>query len=272
MTLEHLKWKWLYARVWLAKRFAQRHRLNHRRICVDITFNCNLKCYNCNRSCRQAPSYDRMTLDQVAHFLEESRQAQRGWTHIMIEGGEPTLHPHFLEIVAAVIDYRRSCSPATQIILSTNGYGDEVQRILPKVPQEVIIYNSKKTSPERAEFDAFNMAPVDREEYRGADFTRACYIPTFWGIGLTRYGYYPCSVSGGIDRVFGFDIGRQTVPSSEDPMHAVLRTVCRYCGHFIRFNTINRREEISESWAKAYEAFKENPPVLTVYGGKSDSA
>jgi hypothetical protein len=265
MNLEDLKWKKLYAWRYLSKLWIYRNRLNHDRICIDITFNCNLKCFNCNRSCRQAPSADHMSPGQIEHFLRESMARERRWTHIMIEGGEPTSHSQFPEIVDMILEYKRSFSPATQVILSTNGYGQEVNRRLEKVSQDVILYNSRKTSPVRTEFDAFNVAPVDNEKYKNTDFSRACHIATFWGTGLTRYGYYPCSVGGGIDRVFGFDVGRKELPSHGDPMTQELERLCRVCGHFIRFNRVRRVDQISASWIDAYRAYGENPPVLELY-------
>lgn len=267
MRLADLPWKWLYFRRFLTKLLVRRNRLNHDRIILDITFDCNLRCNNCNRSCSQAPSRDGMTPGQIEHFLRESREAGRRWTHIMIEGGEPTRHKDFLEILSLILDYRQRHSRGTEIILSTNGYGTETRRALSRVPESVTIYNSRKTSPEQTQFDAFNVAPIDQDGCRQVEFSRACHIPTFWGIGINRHGYYPCSVSSGIDRVFGFDIGRKALPPHGDQMQEELRTVCRFCGHFIPFNKILNGEHMSPSWIDAYQAYRETPPTLTLYGG-----
>ena len=35
---------------------------------VDITYACNLKCFNCNRSCQQDPTGDRMSTEQIQTF------------------------------------------------------------------------------------------------------------------------------------------------------------------------------------------------------------
>src|SRR5512136_1024527 len=39
-----------------------RYRRSRDRIDIDITWDCNLRCYHCNRSCQQAPTEERMTI------------------------------------------------------------------------------------------------------------------------------------------------------------------------------------------------------------------
>ena len=47
-----------------------RYRRSRDRIDIDITWACNLRCDNCNRSCRQAPTDEHMTVGQIQRFLE----------------------------------------------------------------------------------------------------------------------------------------------------------------------------------------------------------
>ena len=39
---------------------------------IEITTDYNLKCFNCDRSCRPALSEEYMTVEQIKLFLEES--------------------------------------------------------------------------------------------------------------------------------------------------------------------------------------------------------
>jgi hypothetical protein len=257
-------WKWLEWRKLLARLFVSRYHVNHQRIILDLTFACNLGCYNCNRSCTQAPSDDAMTVDQIRKFVRESVDAQRRWSYIQLEGGEPTLHPDLDEIVSELLRYKLEHSPETQIVLCTNGV-DRSSSITKDLPEEVEIWNSKKQGRFHERFVAFNRAPMDDPRFRKADYTRACHIPTFWGIGLNRYGYYPCSASGGIDRVFGFDFGRKTLPAQDDPMLKECEAFCRWCGNFMRFNRVKEQEDMSASWRRVYRAYAKGRPVLTLY-------
>ena len=49
-----------------------RYRRSRTRVELDITWACNLRCFNCNRSCEQAPTGESMTLDQIRRFVDES--------------------------------------------------------------------------------------------------------------------------------------------------------------------------------------------------------
>jgi len=70
------------------------------RIIIDLTHCCDLSCLDCNRSCGvdQAPAEEFISLDQIRRFVTESIAAGKHWRRIMLEGGEPTLHPQLDEI------------------------------------------------------------------------------------------------------------------------------------------------------------------------------
>ncbi len=111
----------------------------------------------------------------------------------------------------------------------------------------------------------FNLAPVDLEEYAHADFRNGCPLTCDSGIGLSPYGYYPCAVAGGIDRIVGFDRGRKSLPDPSDDMAEEMARFCSLCGLF-RLNytaEADGRPPLSPSWQRAYADWRENEPVLT---------
>ena len=95
-------------------------------------------------------------------------------------------------------------------------------------------------------------------------------MTSFCGIGLNRYGYYACSVCGGIDRVLNQE--RCAIGSlkevSEGKLRAQLDRFCRLCGNFKDYDRnqglfIPRVEKaplnenkISPSWKKIYDSYK----------------
>lgn len=257
------------------------YRPSHRRIIIDITTDCNLGCVDCNRSCapEQAPSREHMSLEQIERFVAESVAAERRWEAILIEGGEPALHPQFQEIVGIVEDYRRAHSPRTWIQVLTNGYSDYTRRILARLPKAWEVYSSEKRGRVQPGHLAFNVAPVDLPEFESADFSGGCMQPAHFGLGLTRHGYYPHPICGGIDRVFGFDVGRKSLPSVEDDLRDQFSRLCRYCGCFRLFNRACHpkfglppppeeqalRGQMTASWLEAYGKYRESPPRLTLY-------
>jgi len=233
------------------------YKQNHSRIEIDITYKCNLKCRNCNRSCRQAPSEECMSVEQIEKFVEESKEQKRKWKYINIAGGEPTLYRNIHDIIRLLLSYKNNFSPDTVIHLLTSG--------LRKIPDGIVIENSNKHSVPFY-FYPFNVAPADCRRYKYADYTNGCSVSSNCGMGLTPYGYYTSAVAGSIDRVYGFNIGRKSLPSLNDSMVDQRKILCKYCGHFREFdNELTREERMSSSWKKAYENYRKNRPHLSLY-------
>lgn len=245
---------------------------NLNRIEIDITWHCNLLCKNCNRSCRQAPTTEQMTIEQIKKFIQESIQNQKKWEYIRIVGGEPTLHPNILEILSLLGEYQATYSPTTTLVLVSNGYSDYVNNILKQVPKTVIIKNTAKDSPDQPTFESFNIAPIDLPNYKNINFSNACKITTNCGLGLNRYGYYPCAVAGGIDRIFGLHLGKLQLPLHDKETRPVLSVCCRLCGHFFQGSFITKAQlelqklnSYSPTWEKAYQNFRLHKPDLLLY-------
>jgi SAM-dependent methyltransferase len=222
---------------------------------IDITYRCNARCPNCNRSCTQAPDDLEMALTQVQAFVQDSIAAKVRWERIHLLGGEPTLHRHFDAIVALLRDYRNRHNPPLRIVVCTNNQGAAVQRAVANLPQDIDLRTSPRASRPRL-FRPFNMAPIDLKRYRYAHYASGCRIMAECGMGLTPMGYYPCSIAGGIDRIFGFNRGRTRLPPPDDAMQDLLTLFCPLCGHF-GFAWPTRREKMSPVWRQAYARFHE---------------
>jgi glycosyltransferase involved in cell wall biosynthesis len=137
--------------------------------------------------------------------------------------------------------------------------------VLRRIPASVDIRDTKKDDRCQAQFVPFNLAPRETAEYAHADFRNACFVTRDSGIGLSPNGYYPCVVAGGIDRVFGFNRGRQSLPAPEDGMERELAHFCSLCGFFRLNYTIETNGEplVSPAWERAYAAWRLTPPALT---------
>jgi len=256
------------------------HRRHPRVIELDLTYDCNLRCKNCNRSCGQAPSEVRMTLGQIEHFVSESIEHDIRWDDIRLLGGEPTLHPGLFEIIDALLDYRRRMGGAGSITLLSNGAGAAVRSVLARIPEGITISSSSKDERpgsyawyvgEKGEefYIDFNDAPKDHARNTLTDYANGCWIPVRHGIGLNPYGYYCCSCAASIDRVFGFDLGRKSLPHPEDLMAEQRRVFCGLCGHFGGGRKVVNAKgaTISPSWEKAYARYNAGgQPELTRYG------
>lgn len=231
-------------------------------VAVDITYECDLHCFNCNRSCSQDPSNDRMSTGQVRQFLEECRETGIRWQWIRVLGGEPTLHPDFLEIMGLFARYRDEFSPRTRLTVNTNGYSERSRTLVSRLPAGVEVEDSGKVGPKQR-FKSFNVAPVDLPRYSGVDYANACANTYHCGIGVTPYGYYPCATAGAIDRTFGFDLGRKVLPGADDDMREECRALCGLCGLFKREADTVYQPVMSSTWVEAYERSRKNPTPLS---------
>jgi len=244
--------------------FGPRYRRSRSLIEIDITYSCNMRCLNCDRSCRQAPSEESMTVAQIGKFTQESRDKGIKWERIRVLGGEPTNHPDLLKILDVLLEYKNTYSPETKIELWTNGFGENAAETLKKVPQDLKIQNSHKTSGLQA-FEPFNLAPQDSLLNPLFDYSLGCHVTENCGMGLTPYGYYPCAASGGIDRIFGYNLGRKELPDFNEEMTDQMRAFCRLCGHYATYMKTIRTEEVSPTWKKAYESYSKKKFQLDRY-------
>lgn len=227
---------------------------SHRYIELDITYKCNLRCFNCNRSCTQAPSRAELSVGQIRQFVSDSLQKGYEWKRIRLLGGEPTLHKNFFDIINILLAYKAQYNPKLRIVVCTNGHGTKVNKVLSKLPEEIIQKNTIKTSNSNL-FRPFNVAPKDTGVHKFSDFSSGCRIIEDCGIGYTPQGYYICAVAGAIDRIFGFDIGRQALPDKKDTLIDHCKTFCPLCGHF-GFIWPIKKPKISPTWQKAYKILK----------------
>jgi hypothetical protein len=247
---------------WLGPRYRRSRSLLE----IDITWACNLRCNNCNRSCSQAPTGEGMTLAQIEHFVEECVAQGRRFERVRLLGGEPTLHPEFHAMLDVLRAWRDAHVPEMILEVTTNGHGAKVQASVARIPADVVVENTAKTTVEQP-FQSFNVAPVDLPAYRRADFRNGCAVTEVCGMGLTPHGFYACAVAGGIDRIVGLDMGRPTLPSPDDDMHDQLEAFCRRCGSFKRHHEEPVTAPVaSPTWEEAYRSHRARRPELGRYG------
>ncbi len=227
---------------------------SRRRVEIDITYRCNMRCLNCNRSATQAPAAIDMPVAQVEAFVNDSLAAGVHWERVRLLGGEPTLHPDFFSILTLLETYRHRHNPMLRIVICTNGSGRQVRKVLSALPPKIVVKNTYKNGRQRL-FRPFNQAPVDLRRHRFADFSCGCRIIEDCGLGLTPQGYYPCAIAGGIDRIFGFGLGRRSLPAVDDDMTDLLERLCPLCGHF-GFARPTRKPRMSRTWKSGYDRYR----------------
>ena len=236
---------------------------NLKKIEIDITYLCNLKCTGCDRSCTQAPETLHMPVQTIREFLSQTEKMRHYWESVHILGGEPTLHPNFIEIITLLDDWFQKHSPSTKLKVISNGYSRKTRELLSRIPQRWYYENSfKDGSPDISYFEPFNIAPIDLPEWKNEDFSKGCWISQYCGIGLTPEGYFPCAVAGGIERIMNLGEGAKSLPSNDNVLKDMYASYCQFCGHYLQDRYLTRKEresgcykpsEISKSWKKAYK-------------------
>ena len=248
---------------------------NMNKVEIDITYVCNLGCEACNRSCPQAPTTEQLDVHDIERFVQESIEIGKQWEFINILGGEPTLHPELKAMISCIVDqYIRPYSPQTQIQIVSNGYTEYSRALLDELqdvyPELWVDRSSFKTSKKVEYFSPFNDAPFDDPKFATAEYHKGCWVTSYCGIGLNRYGYYACSVCGGIDRVLGGERSaiRKLADVTCEKLQAQLEDFCKLCGNFKDYDCnqglfIPRVEKaplnqskLSRSWRKIYDDYK----------------
>jgi hypothetical protein len=224
---------------------------------LEITSACNLTCPNCDRACAQAPTKERMSIEQIANFVGESSRSGKRWARVDILGGEPTLYPEW-ELLWQTLEPLRPLVKRWR--LTTNGTGDFVKRRLQSVPAWVSVRNSS-SEKQAPDFSAINCAPCDQ----GVEQPLACSVPWRCGLALTRYGYYLCGAGAGIARVFRLPIGIKSLAALEpETLREQQKHLCRLCGHSMSTTHRTTKQEYSESWKRAIATYRDGPE-LEVY-------
>jgi hypothetical protein len=236
---------------------------NPAKVEVELTSACNLRCANCNRATSLAPDAGYIAASQIDRFVGESLELGWRWERIGLTGGEPTLHPDLPGVVRLLERYKRD-HPSCEIAVVTNGHGRAVREALSDLPAWVAVKSSAKTG-EALPFEPFNVAPIDHPDARQMRFRLGCSFTEVCGLGLSRYGYYPCGPAAAVDRAFGWDLGIKSLAGvCEKRLRAQMSILCGLCGHFLGNFGAPRtsRQETSGSWQAALRQYDERPPRL----------
>lgn len=214
---------------------------------IEITTDCNLKCLNCDRQCRQLPAADYMTDETLIGFCLQCFEAEVRFDTITLCGGEPLLHPSWRLFAKQVRPY------AERLRLVTNGRVPYLES--DKAEIEIWI-DTGKQGPIQS-FDPVNVAPCDvRPDLTPEALRQGCWVRDC-GFGMNVEGkYYCCGTAAGIDRVFKTGLGFNHVRDLLDQakVAAQLEKFCSLCGRFLSANCgypRTDREQFSPTWEAA---------------------
>lgn len=193
---------------------------------LHITYRCNLSCVNCNRFSQIENHHTPdMTLQDVMEFFNQCQELNFN-PDILIIGGEPTMNPEFIEIVAAARRFKRN----GLVQVWTNGRDRAiVDRIRHEfnasVPEETFKAKSRIDFP----WDDYYTSPADYGMERHKCWQHGSEI---CGISVDSEGYMPCAVGGMLDGVLKLGLRTKRLADlfDNEKNAAITKEMCKHCG------------------------------------------
>jgi hypothetical protein len=231
------------------------------RIVLDITYQCSLKCPNCNRFCGIFPRTHETSLSIIRDFVDHSVRSGKRWHHIYIAGGEPSMHSRIKEVIVEIaryVEFHKAAFKSNLIVkYFTNNHAPKAGQVLRLLPDFIVVSSDKKDSAVR--FKPICVAPIDLDFYDDQNLS-PCQELYQCGMALNYKGYYPCAEAAAIDDVYlKRNLGiRNLEDATFENLSAILHQTCRVCGHY--FEPIGYRRDsrlmVSSTWRRYLE--KEN--------------
>jgi hypothetical protein len=242
---------------------------------LEINTACDLACFGCDRL-SDVTTDRNMTVEQVELFVQESLNLNWGWERIRLLGGEPTLHPQFVEMVNLLRAYRDQF-PHVFLQVLTNGKGKSHQYREWLESERISLHAEVKDGTTPPWFNNTRIVPLDRDPTVRELPPCVIFGIRGCGIGLTRHGYFLDGAGASAARVAGLDVGVMHLKDvTWDAMMEQAKVLCRICGHWnptdatkdnLLSELISKTGEVTGPfWTEKLAAWKANPPKLRIYG------
>jgi len=211
-----------------------------------------------------------MTLDDAREFFRQCRELN--WSpSIILIGGEPTMHPDFMEFVRLS---REFAGPTGFVQVWSNGYTPEARELCARARNEYGV-----DVPAGTHKFSGSVVQLDDDIYVSpVDFGKPTYSPcmihssTRCGISVDAGGYSLCAMGGMIDGFLELNIRTKNLADLFDPAKAAetTRKLCEHCGLSGRNNPQATKAEwrsYVEGQPKKYGSFM-SPTWLRASTGK----
>jgi hypothetical protein len=218
---------------------------------LDITYHCNMACTNCNRlsNVKNKPR-NNLSLKDIKIILLNLIHNKNPVKTIIISGGEPTVHPEFLDIIKLVGSYCATFGIFCQLL--TNG-GLSFLKVKDKLPENIQVLNSSKQNNTPFHFK-FTIAPIDLGVYDPED--NPCRESITCGRALNKNGYFVCSSAAAIDNFLNLNLGISGFENAtEENLRNRAKDICKYCGTYLRekkitgaFGGHDEKQEVTPFW------------------------
>ena len=162
---------------------------------IEITNACHLRCAHCTR----AVPHVKKPFFADLEFVEKALRSLEGWRRgVGCMGGEPTMHPQFVEICGLFSKY----FPKSQRGLFTaGGKFYEKHKALIDDTFGIIQFNNHENVGVHQPILVASEDIIKDERLRN-ELIDKCWIQTLWSPSITPRGAFFCEVAGAIDNLF----------------------------------------------------------------------
>lgn len=122
-----------------------------KRVCWEITTDCNLNCEFCHRYDHLSEYYDIYYLEKTMEIFSENKI-----TNVILSGGEPLLHPQFFEIIKTLHTNKFSVDVCTNGTLLTDKNITELRKYISEISVSLDGYTNIRHDSMRKATGAFS--------------------------------------------------------------------------------------------------------------------
>lgn len=232
---------------------------------LHLEARCNLSCSACSRASFLAKHpMERLTLADVTEVFRQVDELRPRWTpRVIIIGGEPTLHPQFLEICKMSVEWSRCHRPDNFVQVFSNGTTERTRALLERarlehncsIPKDE--WKTESITGENAGSIKWRMDTYVSPTDAGLTFEDhgVCYQASsqICGVGVYHEGYTLCPPAGPLSALLGLPEGlvmTKRIADLFDPVWAerATRIACEACGYAM--DQRGKTEAIREGFAR----------------------
>lgn len=240
------------------------------RIQIEITNACIFSCTNCYKFVPHFVRPHFMELETVKKAIDslEGYQGQFG-----ITGGEPTLHPNFVDICR----YLRKKVPPDQRYLQTTGYKwREYKTVIKKTFAERVRCNDHKDLTQKHQPMLVAIKDVVTDDSLRKELVGKCWVREKWSAVINAKGCFSCEIAGAFDALYngpgGHPIEKGWWAKGDEHFNDQFERYCWQCGAALPYPCVtiqNRNDQVSISHYSELEKrqspkFKNNHVSLVV--------
>ncbi len=184
---------------------------------IDFTFDCNVKCKDCNKLLGILPWADKNSYLTVKDIRVAAILLKRNFIEvgkIQVSGGEPLLHPGFWDIIESI---KKEWKPSIRFYVYTNGTFNVPKRLHGRFFRIIPIEQKIRTHR------PFLVSPTDLEIPFAQSIGKVCKTMSVCGRNFDAYGFSFCSQAPHIGRILGMDAHKPYPILEGDP------EICRHC-------------------------------------------